>query len=274
MMGAGGTRLHARTWYPRGEVRGGLLLVHGLGEHAGRYQHVADHLTGRGFGVVAFDLRGHGMSEGVRGRLRSFDLLVEDVRIAREYAHRRLPGDAGPFLYGHSLGGLVVLRFSQIHRLATPGIVLSAPWLSTARRVPPWTRALVPLLSWILPDLPLSRPRSDPRILSGDPDMQDAYLHDPLVHHRLTPRFFREVERAQARALEEKLAPSLPVLVLAPLDDRMVDTEATLRWAASTKGDSVTVEKLPSTHHEPHNDVARDAVMNLVGAWLAERCRV
>jgi len=274
MVGAGGIRLHTRTWRPRGEVRGRLLLVHGLGEHAGRYQHVADHLTGRGFGVVAFDLRGHGMSEGARGRLRSFDLLVEDVRLGFEYAERRLPSDAHPFVYGHSLGGLIVLRFAQSLHPATPGIVLSAPWLATPRRIPPWTRALVPLLSWLVPDLPLSRPRSDPGILSSDPDMQDAYLHDPLVHHALTPRFFHEVERAQARALEEKLAPGLPVLVLAPLEDRMVDTAITLGWAASMNRDAVTVETLASTHHEPHNDVGRDAVMDRIGSWLAEHCGV
>jgi alpha-beta hydrolase superfamily lysophospholipase len=234
---------------------------------------VADHLTGRGFGVVALDLRGHGRSEGRRGCLRSFDLFLEDVRLVWEYAERRLPGDAHPFLYGHSLGGLIVLRYAQTRRPPTPGIVLSAPWLATARRIPPWTRALVSLLSRILPDLPMSRPHSDPGVLSGDPDMQEAYRRDPLVHHRLTPRFFREVVLAQAAALGEDLSATLPVLVLAPLDDEMVDTEVTLRWAGSQSQHAVTVARLPSTHHEPHNDVARDAVLDRVGSWLAEWAR-
>jgi alpha-beta hydrolase superfamily lysophospholipase len=271
MVGAGGIRLHTRTWAARGEARGRVLLVHGLGEHSGRYQHVADHLTGRGIGVVAFDLRGHGLSEGRRGRLRSFDFFLEDIRLAWEYAERRLPGDAPPSLYGHSLGGLIVLRYVQTLAPPAPGVVLSAPWLATARRLRPWTRAVVSFLSRILPDLPLARPHANPGVLSADPEMQDAYLRDPLVHHRLTPRFFQEVVGAQSDALDGDLPPALPVLVLAPLEDGMVDAGVTLRWAASLNHPAVTVRQLPSTHHEPHNDVDRDTVLNLIGSWIVER---
>jgi alpha-beta hydrolase superfamily lysophospholipase len=104
--------------------------------------------------------------------------------------------------------------------------------------------------------------------------MQEAYRRDPLVYHRLTPRLFREVELAQADALEGDLPPTLPVLILAPLDDAMVDTGVTLRWAGSRRQHAITVARLPSTHHEPHNDVARDGVLDLVGSWLAERAEV
>ena len=149
--------------------------------------------------------------------------------------------------------------------------MLSAPWLATARRISPWTRRVVLLLSRVVPDVPLSRPRSNPGVLTADPDMQEAYRHDPLIHHTLTPRFFHEVEKAQVGALGGALDPSIPVLVLAPLEDGMVDTGVTLRWAGSLDRRAVSVERLPSTHHEPHNDVSREAVIELVGGWLLER---
>ena len=273
MVGAEGNVLRTLTWEPRGDVLGRVLVVHGLGEHAGRYGHVAEYLTILGFAVMAFDLRGHGMSEGRRGSLRAFELLVEDVQSAREVAERRLPGHGHPFLYGHSLGGLVVLRHLQMSRPPTPGVVLSAPWLGTAREVPRWMRMGISVLLRVLPDVPLSNPRSDPRALTGDEEARAAFVDDPLVHHKLSPRFFAEVERAQTLALSQAVDPSVPMLVLAPMEDALVDTEVTLRWASAKRGERITVLRLDGTRHEPHNDVGRRDVIASVGSWLERTAR-
>jgi len=267
MVGGEGFLLRTLTWQPRGDVLGRVLVVHGLGEHAARYGHVAEYLAARGFGVVAFDLRGHGMSEGRRGSLRSFDLLVEDVDAAREFTERRLPGDAPVFLYGHSLGGLVVLRYLQSRQPPSSGVVLSAPWLGTTREVPRWMRLGIAVLLRVLPDRPLVNPRSDPGVLTRDRDARKAFLDDPLVHHKLSPRFFDEVEKAQVLALAEPVDSAVPVLLLAPMDDGLVDTGVTLAWAEAT-GAPIDVRRLEGTRHEPHNDVGRDEVLASVGAWL------
>lgn len=271
MVGAGGSRLRTLSWTPGAEVVGRALLVHGLTEHAGRYGHVARALTNRGIAVLAFDLRGHGESEGPRGRLRSFDLLVEDVHRAREVATARLPGEGPPVLYGHSLGGLILLRYLQTYRPSTPGAVLSAPWLGTAVAIPWWKRKAVDLLLRWAPDMALSSGEVEATLLTRDPAMQRAYAEDPLVHHRLSPRFFREVESAQSRALEQGIDASIPTLVIVPCDDGLVDAERTVRWAESVQGGHVTVVRLEGVRHEPHNDVGREEVLETLGSWIRRR---
>lgn len=271
MIGAEGSRLRTLTWTPSGETVGRVLLVHGFTEHAGRYDHVARYLAARGLAVLAFDLRGHGESEGPRGRLRSFDLLVEDVGLARDVAVRRLPGEGPPLLYGHSLGGLTVLRYLQTRRPSTPGAVLSAPWLRTAVEIPGWMRLAVRVLLRWAPDLTLTNREVDAHRLTRDPAMQEAFVSDPLVHHRISPRLFHEVEEAQGRALEGGVDPAIPVLVLLPGDDRLADPEATARWAASVGGAHVTVRRLEGFLHEPHNDIGREVVLETLASWALAR---
>lgn len=269
MVGAAGGQLRTLVWAPAGEPSGRVLIVHGLGEHGGRYRHVARTLTERGFGVLAFDLRGHGESEGRRGVLGSFDELLEDLHLAREVAERRLPGEAPPFLYGHSLGGLIVLRYLQTYRPRTPGAVLSAPWLGTAVVIPWWKKVAARLLLRIAPDTPLSSDEIDATVLTRDPAMQEAWARDPLVHHRLSPRSFQEVQDAQARALEQGIDPAVPTLVLVPTADGLADHRLTLRWARAVKGGHVSVVPLEGFRHEPHNDVSREEVLETVVSWLA-----
>lgn len=271
MVGADGSRLRTLGWSPESDTVGRVLLIHGLSEHAGRYDHVARHLTARGLAVFAFDLRGHGESEGRRGQLRAFDLLVDDVHLAREAAERGLSGQGAPVLFGHSLGGLVLLRYLQMYRPATPGAVLSAPWLGTAVEIPWWKRRLADLLLRWAPDLTLSNPDVDAGRLTRDPVMQEAWEQDALVHHRISARLFHEVEGAQARALEQGVDPSIPTLVLVPTDDRLADADRTLRWAESVDGGHVTVTRLEGFRHEAHNDVGREDMLETLTSWILAR---
>ena len=114
-VGAEGVQLRSYRWEAKGRAKGMVLIVHGFSEHAGRWERVARHLTAADFNVFAFDQRGHGRSEGEHGRLGSFDHLVGDLDRARERALESFPGSAPPFLYGHSLGALVVLRYVQTY---------------------------------------------------------------------------------------------------------------------------------------------------------------
>jgi alpha-beta hydrolase superfamily lysophospholipase len=271
MVGVGGEHLRTLIWEPGGDLSGKVVIVHGLGEHAGRYVHVARHLAGRGFGVLGFDLRGHGESEGRRGVLGSFDELMEDLHLARDVAERRLSGETPPFLYGHSLGALVVIRYLQTYRSRTPGAVLSAPWLRTAVDIPWWKRAAARLLLPVAPDTPLSSSELDPTLLSGDPAVQEAWLRDPLVHHRLSPGSFHEILGAQARALEQGIDPAVPTLVLVPTEDGLTDGRVSMEWARAVKGGHVSVVELDGFRHEPHNDLGREEVLDTIASWLADR---
>ncbi|HEX9885115.1 MAG TPA: alpha/beta hydrolase [Longimicrobiales bacterium] len=263
---AGGACLRSRRW-EAGEPRGRVLLVHGLGEHGGRWGHVARFLAGRGFGVFSYDQRGHGASEGARGHLPSFDVLLDDLRHAQEELERRLPGEGPPFLYGHSMGGLVVIRYVQSYGAPSPGVVLSAPWLGTAMEVPGWKRLAARLLTRFAPEVTLTTDL-EASALSRDPGVQRAYDSDPLVHRRLSPRLFAQVEQAQALALEQGLHPSVPALVLVPEDDPITDVGLTLRWAGSLPGGQVRVLRLAGLRHEPHNEPEGESVLASVVEWL------
>lgn len=270
-VGAEGVDLRGYRWEARGRPKGTVLIVHGFSEHAGRWAPVASHLSAAGFNVFAFDQRGHGRSGGEHGRLGSFDHLVEDTNRARETALESFPGAGPPFLYGHSLGALAVLRFVQTYRPETPGVLLSAPWLKTAVPIPMWKQVAARVLGVVAPDIRLPS-KGDPERLTRDPDAQKAYATDPLVHRRISPRLFDEVKRAQRLALGQGIDASFRTLVLIPLADTVTDPEVTERWAKAIEGSHVRIETLPGVPHEPHNDIERDRVLALVTDWLESSC--
>lgn len=247
---------------------GRIVVVHGLGEHAGRYGELAAHLSARGLDVLSWDQRGHGRSEGRRGTVRSFAHFLEDLDRVVALARQTPGGNGDPFLLGHSLGGLIVLRWLQTRKPAVRGAVISAPWLGTAIEVPLWKRVASEVLRRIAPDLTL--PNSvRPELLTRDEQKREEYLRDPLVHHRISPRLYHEVLRAQRRTLEARLPSDIPLLFLVPGADRVTDTALTERWARKLAG-RVRVDVLPDSRHEPLNEVDREVVYRKVGTWLDE----
>lgn len=250
------------------EPRGSVVLVHGFGEHAGRYRHAGAFMAEAGWSVFAFDLRGHGESGGRRGTLPSFEQLLEDLDVAREEAARTLDAPGPSVLVGHSMGGLVVLRYAQSRTPDLAGVVLSAPWLATARPIPRW-KALASRLLWrVAPDFALHS-GVEPEVLSRDVEAQRAYAEDPLVHDLISSRMYHEVLSAQEKALDGGL--DLPALLLVPGDDGLADSERTLAWARSIPSPHVRVERLPDCRHEPFNDPDREAILGRVVAWMDGR---
>jgi len=269
LVSAGGPRLRALSWTPASETRGCVVVVHGLGEHAGRYGRLAHRLNDDGFAVFAYDQRGHGESEGSRGQLSRFDDLVDDLSHMVGRVRSRCGADRPVFVLGHSLGGLVVLRYLQRRPTGLAGVVLSAPWLETALELPWWKERLARLLMRVAPELTLEN-EVRPELLTADPVEHRAYLEDPLVHHRISGGFLHEVEAAQEEALRGALDPSLPLLFLLPTDDRLTDQEVVDRYAQDRTG-SVEIARLSGARHEPLNDVGRGSVMARVARWLHER---
>lgn len=272
LTGADGVVLRSVTWSPRkpdGAARRRVVLVHGLGEHVGRYRELGAHLASMDLAVFGYDQRGHGESKGRRGVLPAFELLLEDLGHVVERVEREVPGRGPPFLVGHSLGGLVVLRYLQSRRPRIPGAVLAAPWLATALPIPRWKRVARSWLMRLAPDFALPSPL-DPDHLTRDPEMQRAFQEDPLVHSRISARLLAEVEAAQAAALEEEPAPEIPLLVLVPGDDPVVEASTTEAYVRSLPGD-VTLVRLEGMRHEPFQELDREEVFQRVGNWLRGR---
>jgi len=242
--------LVVRTW-PNLEATWLTVLVHGYGEHGGRYGHVAERLVEAGALVVAADHLGHGGSAGERALITSFDGVVEDVGAAISSAATDLP----TVLVGHSMGGLIATRRAQLHRPAA--LVLSAPMLGT------W-QGLDVLGSAEIPDTPV-----DPDVLSRDPEVGKRYAADPLVWHG---PFRRETLEALERALDEvNYGPTLedlPTLWLHGDADELVPLADTRTGTDRIRGLLFEERVYPGARHEVFNETNRDEVLDDVVSFV------
>jgi alpha-beta hydrolase superfamily lysophospholipase len=266
--GAGGTPIRTWTWAiddPRGRVQ----ITHGLSEHLGRYAELAGALNEAGWSVFGHDHRGHGESEGRRGVLEDFDDLLTDLERVRDRAADLAPGPGDPVLLGHSMGGLVALRYLQTAAAPPDRAVVSAPWLATRVALPLWQRLAAWGLRSIAPTLVLQR-GVDASGLTRDPDRAARYIADPAVHRSGSPGMLAEVEDAQRAALAGGIPAGTRVLLLLPLADEVVDPEVTARWAAGVEETRMRVRTYPEGRHEPFHDIERATVMRELVEWLNE----
>jgi alpha-beta hydrolase superfamily lysophospholipase len=268
--GPGGMRLYYRGW----EVpapRAALVIVHGHGEHSGRYEGFAASMAGYGISCYGMDLRGHGQSDGRRGHARSFDALLQDVdRFRREV--EGLVDDRTPlFLLGQSMGGLLVLRFLEEYRSHFRGALVISPWLATAMRAPRWKVMAGNLFSRVFPALPF-RSGINPEHLCSDPAIVRRYREDPWVHSILTPRLFTEVSAAMGRVSQRADRIAVPLFFGVGRDDPIVDPERTLALARSLGGRTeVTIRVWEGMLHEPLNEPGRDQVIREMRDWMIGR---
>jgi alpha-beta hydrolase superfamily lysophospholipase len=263
---ADGTELATRHWpVPQGRRPWAtMLMVHGLGEHSGRYDHVAARLVEAGIHVRAYDQRGFGASGGRRAWVDRWSRFHDDL--AEQLAATRTAAAGGPVvLYGHSLGGLVALGYALGDQPKPDALVLSAPALDAD--IPGWKRALARVLGVAAPTLAV-RNALDMAVLSRDPEIGARYLADPLNHHFTTTRLGMEFIREQARCRGTLGRLKVPTLVIHGAADRLVPTDA-----SAPLGDlpAVTRRTYPDLRHEMHNEPEWESVVDDVVGWLRER---
>lgn len=253
-----GNTLCLRDWPVSGATRS-ALIVHGLGEHAGRYEHLAEWLNARGLAVRAYDQYGHGHSSGRRGHLANDTQLVD--HLAEVCATLNGP----VILIGHSLGGLVVASAVARGRVRPAAVVLSSPALAVPTRA--WQRAALTVLPRWAPNLTLGN-GLEPAFLSHDPQIVQAYRDDPLVHDRICARLGGFVAGEGERV--RKQAESWPVraLLLYAGDDRLVDPAGSAAWSARAPRSLVTSHRFESLYHEIFNEPAAEPVFKALGDWL------
>jgi alpha-beta hydrolase superfamily lysophospholipase len=274
---ADGTRLVERTWRPRADVAraGSMLLVHGVGEHAMRYAHVASTLTALGIVVRAYDQRGFGASDGRRGAIPHDDALLDDARDRYDALARAMQAEGdgrAPFVLGHSMGGCVVARAVTGGWIAAPrAMVLSSPGLvpriNAAERLAARVGGrLVPNVQ-IPHGLPLDR-------LSHDPAVEASVRSDPLAHDRVTPRLVRFMLEAGERAIADAARCRVPTLLLvAGEEDRFVRPDGARRFHAALPAGVGTLREYPELWHEVLQERAsdRERVLADLVAWLRPR---
>lgn len=263
----GGT-LHCNDW-SAGGPRGRVLLVHGLGEHIGRYEHVAAWLTARGFGVVGYDQRGHGRSSGTRGVIPAPDTLLQDLALVVDAV--RLP-DRPFVLLGHSMGGAIAARFVAEARRPVNRLILSSPALAASLST--FQRAQLWIGERLLPNL--AQPNGlDATKIAHDRAVVQAYVDDPLVHDRISARLARALLDAGDIARATAARWTVPTLLMYAGDDHLVDARGSDAFAASAPREVVESERFDALYHEILNEGALAApVFARLERWLATQCPV
>ena len=245
--------------------RGVILLVHGLGEHAGRYDAVAQRLNAWGYAVRGYDQYGHGESGGPRGGLTSSQRLVDDLADLAQSTRTKLAGRLPLVVLGHSMGGLVAAAFAQAHPGQLDALVLSSPALATHAQ--PFQRLLLRMLPHIAPNLRVGN-GLDTRWLSHDPAVEAAYRADPLVHDRISARLARFITEGGAHVIAQAAGWKIPTLLMYAGDDRLVDPAGSRAFAAAAPPDVVTSRCFEGAYHEIFNEADAQPVFDTLRHWL------
>ncbi len=244
-----------------------VLIVHGLGEHAGRYTHVADALLQAGFAVRAYDHQGHGRSAGRRGTLHTPDGLLQDLCTVIDDTRRRLP-HRPLVLLGHSMGGLVVARAVAQQLRPVDALVMSSPALGI--RANTVQKLLLSVLPDLLPHLTIGN-GLDPQWVARDAAVVQAYRSDPLVHDRISPRLGAWIWREGPKTLTVADRWPLPTLLLYAGTDRLVDPAASDAFAQRAPADRVQAQRYAAMYHEVFNDPEHAQVLTTLTQWLQAR---
>ena len=266
-----GLTLHLRVWPAGPSSRGTVVLVHGLGEHIDRYDHVARRLNGLGLAVVGYDHRGHGRSPGPRGGMPSDESLCADLGRVLGAANEAFPGPL--VLLGHSLGGLIAGRFVAEGLQAKPAawwrpvdtLVMSSPALD------PGTNAVQKLLlAVVAPMLPNLAVNNGLKVdwISRDASVVKAYAADPLVHDRITGRLGLFVARQGPAVIAAAPRWTTPTLLMWAGSDRCVSPLGSAAFAAAAPKGVVTVREWPGLFHEIFNEPEQGDVLKVLADWL------
>ena len=264
-----GLGLYEQWWLPETDARAVVILVHGLAEHSGRYATTAEDLCRHGYAVYAADLRGHGRSDGRRCFVRSLDQCLDDLDVLVDDVRRRRP-DKPLFLMGHSLGGLIAVRWCMTRDPDLRGLVLSAPALRLPddlfpilRHVAGWVGRLFPRLGVV---------RMGGANISRDPAVVERFRADPLVFHGRFPAgtgaaVFRAIRQAAGR-LD---AIRLPLLVLHGTADRVCSAAGSRELCRAAASQDKLLHLYEGLYHELLSEPERDAVLADLTAWLDKR---
>jgi len=260
-----GLGLFAQTWLPAAAPVANLALIHGFGEHSGRYHNLVDEMLRHDIAVHTFDHRGHGHSPGPRGHIRSWQDYQNDV--ASLLTKVRSQNQAPVFLMGHSMGALIVLDYMLQHPQGLQGGIVSGLPLQPSGAASPFLIALSTLFSHLFPRFKVSL-KLDVRGLSRDPAVQAAYQADPLVHDKATARWGAQMTSTMARVREQAKQVRLPILFVHGAEDPISPLAAVQDFYVHIDYPDKCLKIYPKRRHEPHNDFDFEQPLADISAWL------
>jgi alpha-beta hydrolase superfamily lysophospholipase len=249
-------------------LRGVVVVVHGLGEHAGRYDHVAKRLNEWGFAVRGYDQCGHGESGGAPGSLPTDTRLLDDLADIVDSTRERMQKDTPLIILGHSMGGLVAGRFVSLGMRPVQGLIMSSPALDPGLSA--FQRLLVAVLPKLAPDLRVGNGLK-PQFISHDPAVVAAYCADRLVHDRISARLARFIATAGPQTVALAGHWKVPTLLMYAGDDHLLNPQGSRNFAAASPKEVVTSVCFDTLYHEIFNELDASAVFARLKQWLEQK---
>ena len=251
------------------DERARLVIAHGLGEHSGRYGNVVDRLLPANYSLWIPDHRGHGQSGGKKGHVLNFEQYLLDLRLMVELAKKDLPEGRKIFLLGHSMGGLIALYFVLQNPELIDGVIASSPALGMVIEVPAVKNALGQVMSFLWPGLLLGN-ELDATKISRDESVVKAYQNDPLVHDRVSARWFTEMLSTMEEVNRQASRMQIPVLMQVAGDDHLVNAQSSMQFFDKLTLADKTLYMYDGLYHEIYNehDEQRQKVLGDLEAWL------
>jgi alpha-beta hydrolase superfamily lysophospholipase len=259
---------HQKDW----KTQRVLVVLHGMGEHGGRYLHFPHYLQSWVSGVYCLDHRGHGRSEGIRGHIERFDLFAEDAALAIHHLDEDLRKRFGIqpeiHLFAHSMGGLIALQsLFQFPDLPIRSVTLSAPVLGIAAKVPKIKKIAGRIISKVWGSMQMTS-EVDPKALSHDENVALVYQADRLVHKKITPQLFFSMESSMASMRKRESGLNYPLQLVLPMQDRVVDSQVSLEFYRQLKSREKSLKTYPQFFHESHNELGKEQLFDDLLNWL------
>lgn len=268
--GAGGPNLFFQTWTPP-TVKGHLVITHGQGEHSDCYHRVIDHIADLGLKIWAWDLRGHGKSQGPRGSIRDFSYYAQDLEILIKRLVFPAAKKAPLILMGHSMGALVQLQtVLDDQDLRDLPQVISSPFLGVAVKVPAWKATLSSVAYQVLPQISLDSGLTL-EMLTRDPEIISEYKRDPLRHFKISSGAFEGAKMSMEQVIEEAELFTGPLMLMGPEDDPVVSTPKFKEFHRNLKSPKVKFKLYPDRRHEIFNDLDREQPLQDLKIFLSEQ---
>lgn len=263
--------IFAQAWEPTmPQPKAVVCLVHGLGEHTSRYAHVAEALGKQGFALFGADLRGHGRSGGARGHISSIEDFMQDIDLSLAQARIRYPG-LPIILYGHSLGGIQVLHYGLTRKPDVKGVIATSSGLHTALEKQYLKVLMAKILGALIPNTSIAS-GLDPKSISHDEKVVQAYINDPLVHDKISLGFGKIMVGVTSWTLAHADEFTLPLLLLHGKADSLAFPSSSTEFAASLK-EKCTLVLWDDAYHELHNEFEKEEVFKTMTLWMDARLR-
>ncbi len=257
--------LFVNNWQPDDYPKAIINFVHGLGSHSGRIEKLAMKFVDAGYAVLSFDLRGHGMSEGKIGYVKSYDYIMKDINNLVSHSNKIYP-NIPKIIYGHSLGGNLVLNYILTHEFDGKAAIVTSPWLRLVMQPSKIKLIFAKLMGKICPSLVLPT-GLNPKFLSHDFEKVDEYINDPLVHYRISINFYNEVNEKGKWILKNYNRLQIPLLLMHGNADKITSYKASEEFAMNSKK-LTTLKIWDNMYHELHNEIDNDKVFDYILNWI------